>query len=74
MTVPYNVRMYTADFICPYCDRAKALLNRLEIPYVEIKGELPTGLETYPQIYFGLQHIGGCDDLFNLYREGYFTA
>ncbi len=66
----YNVRIYTADFRCPYCDRAKSLLNRLAIPYTEVIGELPTGLTTYPQIYFGLELIGGCDDLFNLYREG----
>lgn len=75
MTIqPYNVRVYVADFRCPYCDRAKSLLNRLAIPYTEYIGELPTGAKTYPQIYFGNTLIGGCDDLFRLHREGYFEV
>jgi glutaredoxin len=71
---PYNVRIYTADFNCPFCDRAKSLLNRLGIKYTEHVGELPTGLCTYPQIYFGQDLIGGCSDLYNLYQSGYFTS
>ena len=68
--MPYNVRIYTADFYCAHCERAKSLLRRLGIPFEETIGELPTGLHSYPQIYIGLEHIGGCDDLFKLYRNG----
>lgn len=71
---PYNVRVYTADFNCPFCERAKSLLNKLEIEYTEYVGELPDGLSSYPQIYFGQKHIGGCSDLFNLYQSGYFSS
>lgn len=69
----HNVRLYSIPN-CSYCSRAKSLLNRLAIPFTEVHcvdaSDLPTGLTTFPQIYFGLELVGGCDDLFNLYREG----
>lgn len=70
---PYNVRIYTADFNCPFCDRAKSLLNQLNIEYTEYIGELPKGLSTYPQIYFGQELIGGCTELYNLHQTGRLT-
>jgi glutaredoxin 3 len=68
--MPYHYHIYTADFYCPHCERAKSLLRRLGIPFEETIGTLPTGLHSYPQIYFGPTYIGGCDQLFKLYRAG----
>lgn len=68
--MPYNVRIYTADFYCPHCERAKSLFRRLGIQYREIIGERPPGTHSYPQIYFDLEHVGGCEELFKRYRKG----
>lgn len=68
--MPYNVRIYTADFYCSHCERAKSLLRRLGIQYREIIGELPKGTASYPQIYFGMDHVGGCEELFKRFRKG----
>ena len=68
-------RIYTVSN-CVFCSRAKSLMNRLAIQYEEIHcqdaSDLPTGLDTFPQIYFGIQHIGGCMELYELHRKGYF--
>ena len=59
---------------CPYCLRAKAFLNRMEIPYSYIditddheqRNKLKeAGFRTVPQIWYadGSKHIGGFDDL-----------
>ena len=65
---------------CPYCDRAKALLSQLQIPYEEIRVDLdPTKLDemrakgkgrTFPQIIINDQGIGGFDDLYALSSSG----
>jgi len=51
-------------------------MNRLRLEYEEIHcqdaSDLPTGLNTFPQIYLGIKHIGGCMDLYELHRTGYF--
>jgi glutaredoxin 3 len=59
---------------CPYCVRAKQLLDAKDIPYTEIRVDLDeaerekminlTGRRTVPQIFIDGQHIGGCDDLY----------
>jgi len=65
---------------CPYCDRALALLRDQSIPFEEIsislfpekKAEMVEksgGRTTVPQIFLQEKHIGGCDDLFALYKK-----
>ena len=67
--------------ICPYCVRAKALLDKLEVPYTVIdvstdsnlREEMVTlarGRTSVPQIFIGDDHIGGFDDLYALYKSG----
>lgn len=78
MTVP--VRMYTTA-VCPYCIRAKQLLNARGVQQIEeIRVDLDparrdemttlTQRRTVPQIFIGERHIGGCDDLIALDRAG----
>jgi glutaredoxin 3 len=75
-----RVEIYTKTF-CPYCWRAKMLLESKGVAYQEISldfggAERQTmidraqGRTTVPQIFIGEQHIGGCDDLMALEREG----
>ena len=75
-----KVEIYTKTF-CPYCWRAKHLLDSKGIEYREIsvdrggekKGEMierANGRTTVPQIFIGDRHIGGCDDLVELERDG----
>ncbi|OIO61163.1 MAG: glutaredoxin 3 [Alphaproteobacteria bacterium CG_4_10_14_0_2_um_filter_63_37] len=62
--------------ICPYCVRAKTLLQKKGLQYVEINAEDPAvraamveragGMRTVPQIFIGKTHVGGCDDLYAL--------
>ena len=74
------IEIYTKTF-CPYCWRAKLLLESKGVEYKEIGvdfgGELKqvmiqraSGRTTVPQIFIGELHIGGCDDLVALDREG----
>ncbi|MBT9550906.1 MAG: glutaredoxin 3 [Hydrogenophaga sp.] len=75
-----QVRIYSSDY-CPYCSRAKALLQQRGVTdYEEIvvdgKPELRaqmtklTGRTSVPQIFVGETHVGGCDDLHALDRNG----
>jgi len=67
-----DVTIYTTHF-CPYCVRAKALLDSKNIRYTEIAVdtdyeqrsimEQRSGQTSVPQIFIDEQHIGGCDDL-----------
>jgi glutaredoxin 3 len=75
------VVIYTRPY-CPYCTRALALLQQKGAPYTEIddaafdlnkKREMvqkANGRATFPQIFIGERHIGGCDDLVALDRTG----
>lgn len=74
------VRMYTTP-TCPYCHRAKALLQQRGVRQIEeIRIDLDptqraqmmqmTGRRTVPQIFIGNTHVGGCDDLVDLDRRG----
>lgn len=67
--------------ICPYCVRAKHLLKKKGVAYEEIDvfmdakacADMETksgGARTVPQIFIGDVHVGGCDDLYALDREG----
>ena len=75
-----TIEIYTKAF-CPYCWRAKALLEAKGIEYSEISvdygGELreqmiqrANGKTTVPQIFIREHHVGGCDDLHELERNG----
>lgn len=64
---------------CPYCVRAKRLLDDKKVDYTEInvsQTELRTemvaltGGTTVPQIIINDKPIGGCDELFALERSG----
>lgn len=73
------VRMYTRRY-CSYCVRAKHLLDELGVAYQEISVDgdaealaamkSESGQRTVPQIWVGAAHIGGCDELMNLYHGG----
>lgn len=75
-----SVRMYTTQ-VCPYCVRAKALLKQRGVEAIdEVRVDLHpaerdrmielTGRRTVPQIFIGDTHVGGCDDLMLLDRNG----
>jgi len=66
---------------CPYCRYAKSLLKQRGIPFVSIDVSAnPRAREemtrramggwTVPQIFIGNVHVGGCDDLYELDRQG----
>lgn len=69
-----EITIYLTQY-CPYCVRAKGLLNSKEVSYNEIDiGAQPelrdemlqksNGVSSVPQIFIGDTHVGGCDDLF----------
>ncbi|HMV60257.1 MAG TPA: glutaredoxin 3 [Agitococcus sp.] len=74
-----QVVIYTTR-ICPYCVRAKQLLQRKGVAYeeVDVSNDHATRMQlvertkqrTVPQIFINDQHIGGCDDLYALERQG----
>jgi glutaredoxin 3 len=74
------VTVYTTMF-CPYCDRALALLQRKGASVTEIRAGMDAGKKaemmqrsggrrTFPQIFVGETHVGGCDDLHALEAQG----
>ena len=74
-----NVTIYTGPY-CNYCDAAKRLLTRNNVPYKEInvaevdgaKDEMikkANGKKTIPQIFFNGEHIGGYDEVRALEKE-----
>ncbi|MEH2057864.1 MAG: glutaredoxin 3 [Nostoc sp.] len=74
--VKANVELYTWQ-TCPYCIRAKMLLWWKGVNFTEYKidgdeaarakmSERANGCRTVPQIFINNQHIGGCDDLYQL--------
>lgn len=75
-----EVIIYTTP-VCPYCVRAKTLLDRLGVSYQEIDVstdpilrqkmvERAGGRMTVPQIFINGASIGGCDDLYALHKTG----
>ncbi|MDG3002233.1 glutaredoxin 3 [Paludisphaera mucosa] len=79
-----HVVIYTKSW-CGYCTRAKILLARKGASFeeIEISGDPSLrdemvqkahGQTTVPQIFIGGAHIGGCDDLHTLEREGKLDA
>ena len=79
-----HVTIYTRAF-CGYSARAIKLLKTKNIPHTEIdagmdakaKAEMikrSNGGRTFPQIFIGEQHIGGCDEMMALERGGKLDA
>ena len=75
-----TVKMYTTAW-CPYCVRAKQVLQSKGVAQIdEIRIDEDearrtemmqiTGRRTVPQIFIGATHVGGCDDLIALDRQG----
>ena len=78
------VTIYTTPY-CPDCVRAKMLLDERGVTELneiridqnrELRKQMieRTGRRTVPQIYIGDHHVGGCDDLVALDREGKLEA
>ena len=75
------VDIYTKPF-CPYCSRALKLLRDKGVAFREIDDAAfdvtkkrammarAGGRSTFPQIFIGERHVGGCDDLMALERVG----
>jgi glutaredoxin 3 len=79
-----NVEIYTWS-LCPFCIRAKALLNKKGVDFTEycIDGDEAAradmakrakGRRSLPQIFINDQHIGGCDDIYALEAQGKLDA
>lgn len=78
-----DIKIYTKDY-CPYCVKAKALLDSIGATYEEIDitstpevvQELvqKSGLMTVPQIFAGDTPLGGSDDIHKLHDEGKLLA
>lgn len=74
-----NIVMYASES-CPYCRRARALLDSKGVTYTVLDVDRDphlwqdiaqrTGRNTVPQLFIGDGHVGGCDDLFALDRSG----
>ncbi len=75
-----NITIYTSS-LCPYCFRAKALLEEKGANYNEISVDMKPdvraemrkkadGATSVPQIWIGSEHVGGCDDLYSLEQKG----
>jgi glutaredoxin 3 len=75
-----RVEIYTKAF-CPYCWRAKSLLESKGVEFKEISVDFAGedkvtmvqragGRTTVPQIFIGDLHVGGCDDLMALEHAG----
>ncbi len=75
-----NIEIYTWQF-CPFCLRAKSLLDKKGLHYLEhaIDGDQDArnamairagGRTTVPQIFINDKGIGGCDELYELESSG----
>ena len=74
------VEIYTWAY-CPFCIRAKALLDQKKVEYSEYcvdgdeeardkMAQRANGRRSLPQIFIDDRHIGGCDDLYALNSQG----
>jgi len=75
-----KVVMYSTRF-CPYCVRARMLLEKKGIDFTDIRVDHEPqrrdemvaragGRSSVPQIFIDEEHVGGCDDLYELEFEG----
>jgi len=79
-----KVTIYTRQ-LCGFCTAAKKLLSQKSANLTEhdatfdpqLRAEMikkAQGASTFPQIFIGETHIGGCDDLFALEQAGNLDA
>jgi glutaredoxin 3 len=79
-----DVTIYTRQ-MCGYCSAAKRLLEEKGVAYTEhdasfspeLRREMiqrANGRATFPQIFIGETHVGGCDDLYALDSQGRLDA
>ena len=78
-TAGARVLMYCTA-ACPFCQSAERLLGGKGVKIEKIRVDLEparrgemmqrSGRRTVPQIWIGERHVGGCDDLYALEREG----
>jgi len=75
-----SIEIYTRPG-CGYCSAAKSLLTRKKAAFTEFDVATDPALRqamwnragagsTFPQIFIGQIHVGGCDELYALDREG----
>ncbi|PSH69214.1 glutaredoxin 3 [Phyllobacterium brassicacearum] len=75
-----DVTIYTRNG-CGYCTAAKGLLSEKGVGFVEHNASIEpsvrqdmlaraNGRTTFPQIFIGTTHVGGCDDLYALENQG----
>jgi glutaredoxin 3 len=74
-----KIDIYSSLF-CPYCTRAKMLLEQKGVEFNEIRVDIDqarrkemmelSGRTSVPQIFIDDDHIGGCDDLYYLDAQG----
>ena len=74
-----DIEMYSSNY-CPYCMRARHLLQQKQVTFNEIivdsdaqlrrTMEQRSGRHTVPQIFIAGKAIGGCDELYALERQG----
>ena len=75
-----DITIYTRP-MCGYCARAVSLLKQKGVAFTEIDAgfdqakrqemiQRSNGGRTFPQIFIGDTHVGGCDELFALERAG----
>ena len=80
LKINMKAKIYSTK-ICPYCTRAKMLLEKRNIKYIEYKVdedsekymemlELSGGRQSVLQIFLDEKHVGGYDDLVDLDMEG----
>ena len=79
-----HVTIYTRPF-CGYCARALGVLAAKDADFTEVEAGMDPALRkemmdrsggraTFPQIFVGDRHIGGCDEMLALDREGKLDA
>lgn len=78
-----HVTIYTRPF-CPYCSHALSLLKAKGADFTEVEAGFDpakreemvarSGRSTFPQIFIGETHIGGCDDMVALDAAGRLEA
>ena len=79
-----SIEIYTRPG-CGYCSAAKSLLTRKKAAFTEFDVATNPALRqemwnragsgsTFPQIFIGQIHVGGCDELYGLDREGKLDA
>ncbi len=75
-----TIEVYSGDY-CPYCVRAKSLLKKRGLNFIEYNVQTEpdkrtemmkrsNGGRSIPQIFINDKHVGGCDDLYAIDKKG----